>query len=1013
MRGHFRRSGEGSRVICTVMSTASSRDVGVAREKIRTLRFDGTWRHYQQLALDAFDADLSAGRRRTHIVAPPGCGKTLLGVEIIRRLGRTALVLVPNSGVQSQWMRAVERFGAGPGVAASDPTAPIACLTYQALCQLDDPGKALGDLAERRWAAERAQATGSTIDEVTREAERWTGAAAARRRRELARITAGIKREIARAEHGQLRLSDLLSATARERLETLRENGVGVLVLDECHHLASMWGYVVRAAIEELGDVHVVGLTATPPDGLSREAAELYDALLGPVDFTIPTPAVVRDGFLAPYQELAWITRPLELERAWLAEHDLRFQELITSLHEDHGEVTSLPEWVLGRMRNRRRNLDDDAELSWSAFQRQHPKLARAGARFLASAGLVLPPDVPRGEGYREPPQLEDWLVLLEDYALRCLAADPSDAAAKRYDAIGAALRSLGFTLTRRGIRRGASDVDRLLMSSAAKPLALVEVVGCEYDARGDRLRALVLTDTERLTTVPDELVGVLPADAGTAPQAVRALASALRTAPLRPLLVSGRGLRCAPHDAPALLEALRTHRSDLSGWRTETDEDGLVRLVASGPEWHPRTWIPLATAIFSEGATQVLVGTRALLGEGWDAPCVNCLVDLTSATTSVSVTQMRGRSLRLDPDDPDKIASNWDIVCVAPELARGSADYDRFVRKHRHLFAPSEDGAIEAGPSHVHPALSPFAPPADTEFGQINQAMIRRASQPAMARERWKIGQPYLAAEHETLVVRPRRPAVADGRVVGADLSPLSASTTPAEGHGSTVTPPRYPHSQRIPLGLAGVLLVVAPVLALVTSSPVALLALLGVPVSLGWAAARLRSTARLLDGPLPLDLVCRAICSAYVELGELSERAAASLTIEPRSSGYLRCFLRDGTPQECARFARALDDVLGPAGTSRYLVSRLATTESAKPFALLHRTLTGKSAFGTRWVAVPEDLARNKSRALAFARAWRTWLGPSDLVFTQRSDTGRRTLAAAHAQAEAYHTARRRIWV
>ena len=44
-------------------------------------------------------------------------------------------------------------------------------------------------------------------------------------------------------------------------------------------------------------------------------------------------------------------------------------------------------------------------------------------------------------------------------------------------------------------------------------------------------------------------------------------------------------------------------------------------------------------------------VTARGLLGEGWDAPAVNCLVDMTVAATSVSVRQMRGRSLRLDPD--------------------------------------------------------------------------------------------------------------------------------------------------------------------------------------------------------------------------------------------------------------------------------------------------------------------------------------------------------------------------
>ena len=144
-----------------------------------------------------------------------------------------------------------------------------------------------------------------------------------------------------------------------------------------------------------------------------------------------------------------------------------------------------------------------------------------------------------------------------------------------------------------------------------------------------------------------------------------------------------------------------------------------LISLRSSGAEWVPRAWVELATRVLESGVCGTLIGTRALLGEGWDCPAVNCLVDLTVATTGVSVQQMRGRSLRLDPGDPEKLASNWDVVCVAPDLTRGSADYERFVRKHLHLYAPADDGEIEAGPSHVHPELSPFAPPPATHFAE------------------------------------------------------------------------------------------------------------------------------------------------------------------------------------------------------------------------------------------------------------------------------------------------------
>ena len=163
---------------------------------------------------------------------------------------------------------------------------------------------------------------------------------------------------------------------------------------------------------EELGDgVHVVGLTATPPDELTTEEAELYAALLGPVDFQVPTPAVVRDGHLAPYQELAWLTEPLDGEQRWLDEHETRFRELVTALLDvDESGPLDLGQWVITRLRHRTRPGEDESEVPWSDFQRRHPALAGrrralprvrrspAAARRAARRG-VPPPARPRRLG--------------------------------------------------------------------------------------------------------------------------------------------------------------------------------------------------------------------------------------------------------------------------------------------------------------------------------------------------------------------------------------------------------------------------------------------------------------------------------------------------------------------------------------------------------------------------------------------------------------------------------------
>ena len=123
-----------------------------------------------------------------------------------------------------------------------------------------------------------------------------------------------------------------------------------------------------------------------------------------------------------------------------------------------------------------------------------------------------------------------------------------------------------------------------------------------------------------------------------------------------------------------------------------------------SGPDWVPRNYIEMITEMFQHGITNCIVGTRGLLGEGWDASRINVLIDLTNVTTDMSINQLRGRSIRLDKHWPEKVANNWDIICIAEEFAKGFDDYDRFKKKHSNLYGVCDDSAIEKG--HVHPAF-------------------------------------------------------------------------------------------------------------------------------------------------------------------------------------------------------------------------------------------------------------------------------------------------------------------
>jgi hypothetical protein len=518
------------------------------------LSLRGSLRPYQRLALDAFETDLAAGRRSTHLVAPPGSGKTVIGLEIVRRLDRPGLVLAPTATISAQWADKLGLFTDQPAAFLA-PQGELHVLTYQSICQTSDPSGALRAAAEQRLVSERAAAMGAAAPDVQAEVAGFTGAARERFERDVSAEIARCKKAAVRGDATAFAAASLLSGPARTRLDGLVAAGIGTLVLDECHHLASLWGYLVRAVIAELPDVHVVGLTATSPSELTGEEAELYTSLLGPVDFQIPTPAVVRDGHLAPYQELAYFTTPLDSEREWLDERHARFSELLARLQEPAAageEDIAFSPWVIGRIRYRDTG-DGAARVPFSTLIARRPELARAGLRYLASGGLELPDDAPRGEGWREPPTLDDWLVLISDYAVGCLHAHPGEAAERRLTDLQTGLRDLGFVLTRQGIRRGGSDVDRVLTSSAAKPIGAIEVLAAEAQSRGDRMRAAVLCDAEVGERQPEGSPLALTGG-GTRPASTSSSIS-------RPWPPTSRCGRCAAGRCGWILRILRSSR--------------------------------------------------------------------------------------------------------------------------------------------------------------------------------------------------------------------------------------------------------------------------------------------------------------------------------------------------------------------------------------------------------------------------------------------------------------------
>ena len=65
------------------------------------LKFNGTWREYQQRVLDELEPFLDD--KKLNVVAAPGAGKTTLGIEVVARLNSPSLIIAPTITIRNQY----------------------------------------------------------------------------------------------------------------------------------------------------------------------------------------------------------------------------------------------------------------------------------------------------------------------------------------------------------------------------------------------------------------------------------------------------------------------------------------------------------------------------------------------------------------------------------------------------------------------------------------------------------------------------------------------------------------------------------------------------------------------------------------------------------------------------------------------------------------------------------------------------------------------------------------------
>ena len=601
------------------------------------LSFKGQWRQYQQRVLDKSESFMDDGK--IHLVAAPGSGKTTLGIEFIRRFGNPTLILVPTVTIRQQWVDWIKQAflsdaNQAEQLISQDLKRPkmITVATYQALHSAMN------------------QVIGDGLIEDTD--------------------------DTAQQEHFNFQDFDIR--------KTFGDLDLGTLCLDECHHLRNEWWKSLEIFRKSFPKIKMISLTATPPYEGEPALWERYISMCGEIDEEITVPELVKEGTLCPHQDYVYFAFPTKEERTQLDQFEKQKLNFLTKLSTDIDFLNTIQSSSALRGQ-----ISDDDLLA-------NPKYLSATLIFLRSKELPFPQRFQELLAAKALPTftLEWFETLLNGIIFQ--VPNWFGFTEEAFTQLKSDLKANGLIERNQVklIRNKKQDV--LLNQSLGKLNAVRDIFKAEYQALGDNLRQLVLTDFIR----KDFQIHLGDNNAEFAQLGVLSYFESIRREIIKqswsvPMAILTGSLVILPTSAKESLEALIP--KDRLSYDTigKLNKNDYLKVNVSGSH---HDLVTALTQLFQDGYIQVIIGTKSLLGEGWDAPCVNSLILASFVGSFMLSNQMRGRAIRVWSDNPNKTSNIWHLVSInlSPkkwiEIQNAEEKYDETLELQLYGLSPDLD---------------------------------------------------------------------------------------------------------------------------------------------------------------------------------------------------------------------------------------------------------------------------------------------------------------------------------
>ena len=503
-------------------------------------------------------------------------------------------------------------------------------------------------------------------------------------------------------------------------------NNIKTIILDEAHHLRKVWQKTLKQITDKLENCTTISLTATPPYDSEKDFDNYMD-LCGIIDAKITIPQLVKSNCLCPHQDFIYFNTPNEEQEIELSEHYKKINEFLNKIYNNKVFIRTiaLHDYIINTEENINNILNEfEFFISMLSF------LKKVNSDILGKNEFknINIPNL----------NFEMLNIILKELIFEKKTLE-QDIFKEELSKIKQELIDLGCIDEDNNINlKYNKRISNLLIKNYEKLNSICKIINIEKESLKEKLKLVVVTDY-----VKDEYYDIENEEnikeLGVMPIFRKVI---LNNSNVNVAVLTGN-LIIIPTELKDKLWEVAETEYNIKKEEIKVTELG-INFDYSKVEFeskYDRFRVNIITKLFEQSNISVLIGTIALIGEGWDAPFVNLLIMATYVSSYVTSNQLRGRAIRINKLDKNKFSNIWHLVCLEKENENYILGYDYEILAKRFIAFEGIDIEKEKIDSRINRLNIEDRYYTNDEVKQLNNYMIEKSRNRVRNTEIWKNG--------------------------------------------------------------------------------------------------------------------------------------------------------------------------------------------------------------------------------------------------------------------------------